>query len=157
VTGDILAQTEGWCHLFAEAFLVDREAFQARQETRAVVRREPGYQQALRYLASSFKVSQQVILFRLWHMGLVSEQRHWAEYARVRQEAEAELAQQGERQQRGAGGPPPARQAVQKRGRLFTRLVLEGLERQTVSYTEAIDYLDIRLKNLEKVRQEAYR
>lgn len=156
LNGDNLAQTEDWCHRFAEAFLVDKDALLGQVETGAVLRRDTGYQQELRSLASGFRVSQHVVLFRLRHLGLLPEQRFWVEYRRVQAEGEADMARQRERQQQSEGGPPPARLAVQERGRLFTRLVLDGLDRQILSYTQAIDYLDIRMKHLERVRQEAY-
>lgn len=156
LNGNNLARTENWCHRFAEAFLVDGEALQDMPEAPVVVRQRPGYEDALQELASSFKVSQYVILFRLWHLDMIPEQRFWFEYNRV-EEALAEAArQQREKKRERKGGPSPARQAVQERGRLFTRLVLEGLDREMLSYTEAIDYLGVRLKHLGKVRLEAH-
>jgi Zn-dependent peptidase ImmA (M78 family) len=154
---DSLDVTESWCHRFAEAFLVDRDTLERRYETRSVLKQEPGFQEDLRRLAGLFSVSQHVILFRLLHLRLLSVQRFWTEYERVKEETEAALARQRVRQREKGGGPPPARQTVQQRGRLFTRLVLEGLDRQIVTHTEVATYLDVQLKHLEKVRFEAYK
>jgi len=152
-----LAKTEDWCHRFAEAFLVDADTLRERRETEVVLRREPGYERALQHLASSFKVSQHVVLFRFRHLGLMSEARFWTEYNRVREEAAAaEAARRQERKREAKGGPSPGRQAVQERGRFFIRLVLEALDREMLSDVEAIDYLGARLKHLEKIRQAAY-
>jgi Zn-dependent peptidase ImmA (M78 family) len=156
VPEDDLARTEDWCQRFAEAFLVDADVLLDRAETGAVRRREAGYEEALRRLASAFKVSRYVVLFRLRHLELLSEARFWTEYERVREELEAAAARRRAKKKEGKGGRMAARQAVQERGRLFTRLVLEGLDREMLSYTEAIDYLGVRLKHLEKVRQLAY-
>jgi Zn-dependent peptidase ImmA (M78 family) len=154
--GDSLAKTEYWCHRFAEAFLVDADTLRDRRETGIILRRESGYEQALRRLASSFEVSQHVVLFRLWHLGLMSEARFWMEYGRVRQEAAAEAAQRQAKKKESKGGPSPAAHVVQERGRFFTRLVLEALEREMLSYAEAIGYLGVRLKHLDELRQTAY-
>lgn len=148
-------ETENWCDRFAEAFLVDATVLQERAETHAVLRHVAGYEQELRHLASLFKVSQYVVLFRFRHLGLMSESQFWDEYNRVRQEATEAVEQQAKKKEK-TGGPSPARQAVEERGRLFTRLILDGLEREMLSYTEAIDYLGVRLKHLDKMRQETY-
>lgn len=150
-----LARTESWCHRFAEAFLVDREALSERRETLPVVRQEPGYEQELRRLAWSFKVSQPVVLFRLWHAGFITQERFWAEYDRLRSAMQAD-AEQHKAEKEKKGGMSPARRVTQERGRFFTRLVLEGLDREILGYTEVMDYLGVRLEHLEKVRQATY-
>ncbi|MBI4339260.1 MAG: ImmA/IrrE family metallo-endopeptidase [Chloroflexi bacterium] len=154
--GDSMVQTELWCHRFAEAFLVGSVALESRSETSLIIRQEPSYEIALRRLASSFKVSQQVILFRLWHMNLLPEGRFWQEFNRVKEEgrlAEQEAAQK----KKSNGGPSPAIEAIHQRGRMFTRMVLDGLDREMIGNTDAISYLGIRLKHLEKLRAEASR
>lgn len=156
--GSQLARVEDWCHRFAEEFLVDYEFLASRPESRIISSHEPGHEQALRILASSLKVSQHVILFRLWHRSALADRQFWSELARVQHESQLGFDRQMQlrRQAKGGSGPPPARQAVQERGRMFSRLVLEGLDREVISYTEARDYLDVRLTHLERVRQEAY-
>lgn len=153
--GSSIARTENWCQRFAEAFLVDADVLRDRPETEAVLRRQPGYEHALQRLAFAFKVSQYVVLFRLWHLDLMPEARFWREYNRVREEA-AEAARRREKRKEGGGGPPPAQRAVQERGRLFTRIVLEALEREMLSHAEVMEYLGVRPKHLEKVRLAVY-
>jgi len=153
--GNSAARTEYWCQQFAEAFLVDADVLGDRPETQAILSREPGYEQALKQLASAFKVSQYVVLFRLWHLGLMPETRFWHEYNRVREEA-AEAARRREKRKEGGGGPSPAQRAVQERGRLFTRTVLEALEREMLSHAEVTEYLGVRPKHLEEVRLAVY-
>jgi Zn-dependent peptidase ImmA (M78 family) len=153
--GSNVAKTEYWCQRFAEAFLVDADALRDRPETEAVLRRGPGYEQALQRLAFAFKVSQHVLLFRLWHLDLMPQRRFWQEYNRVREEA-AEAVRRREKRKEGGGGPPPAQRAVQERGRLFTRIVLDALEREMLSDAEVIEYLGVRPKHLETVRRAVY-
>jgi Zn-dependent peptidase ImmA (M78 family) len=146
--GNSVARTEYWCQRFAEAFLVDADVLRDRPETGAILKGDTGYEQSLKQLASAFKVSQYVVLFRLWHLDLMPDTRFWHEFDRVRGEAE-EAAQ---KKKEGGGGPPPAQRAVQERGRLFTRTVLEALEREMLSHAEVMEYLGVRPKHLEEVR-----
>jgi len=150
--GDDATDAEDWCNRFAEAFLVDADALQSRPETKAMRNQHPGNEQDLRKLASFFHVSQHVLLFRMWHLDLISRDQFWTEYRRV---AEGSLKVSWQPSQ-GKGGPQPPERTVQERGRLFTRLVLEGLERQVLSYTDAIDYLGLRLKHFDRLHQLVY-
>ncbi|MBM3141600.1 MAG: ImmA/IrrE family metallo-endopeptidase [Chloroflexi bacterium] len=152
---DDLAETESWCHQFAEAFLIDGDVLRSKKETEAIIRRQPNYQQSIRSLAFSFKVSPAVLLFRLWHSELISEDRFWAEFTRLQKTAQAEAERRKPKKQ-GKGGPSPAQKCIQERGRFLTRLIVEALDRQILGYTEAADYLGIRLKHLDKVRQSAH-
>lgn len=154
--GDGMVQTELWCHRFAEAFLVGAAALEAQSEISMIIRQEPTYETALRRLASSFKVSQQVILFRLWHMNLLPEKRFWQEFNRVKEEGRL-AEQEAEQKKQSKGGPSPAIKAIHERGRMFTRMVLDGLDREMIGNTDAINYLGIGLKHLEKLRAEASR
>lgn len=153
--GSSEAKTEYWCQRFAEAFLVDADVLRDRPETGAILRGDPGYEQSLKELASVFKVSQHVVLFRFWHLDLMTETRFWHEFNRLREEA-AEAAQRREKRKERGGGPPPAQRAVQERGRLFTRTVLEALEREMLSHAEVMEYLGVRPKHLEEVRLAVY-
>lgn len=142
---------ENWCDRFAEAFLVSESSLITRVETPVIINREPGYEYSLKRLASAYKVSQSVILFRLWHTNLISEDRFWDEYSSVqkslKEDANKEVKKENPR------GPSPAVMSVQNRGRFLTNLIIQSLDRQTLGYSEAIDYLGIRLKHLDKIRR----
>jgi len=149
-------RVEEWCDRFAEAFLIDGDTLREKLETELFLHRAAGYEQALRHLANAFSVSQQVVLFRFWHLGLLEESRFWSEYRRVAEEAAAIAAMRGKKTE-GKGGPPPAEKAVQERGPLFARAVLDALDREILSGVDAIDFLGVKLKHLDKVRQAAHR
>lgn len=107
-----LAITEDWCHRFAEAFLIDEDIIRDSSETLAIIKRETDYEQALRHLALRFKVSQAVILFRLRHCELISEERFWAEYTKLQEVMQMARLKA---QKKGKGWQPPAQRAVQER------------------------------------------
>lgn len=148
-----LAMTEDWCHRFAEAFLIDDDIIRSSEETLAIIKCEPNYEQELKNLAFKFKVSQSVVLFRLWHCELISEGRFWAEYTKLQ---EAMQLARLKAQKKKTGWPSPAQRAVQERGRRLTRLVLDALDKQVIGYNEATDYLGIRVKHLDRVRERVY-
>lgn len=144
------ARTEDWCHRFAEAFLISRDALSHSSEVFEIAEQVPDYEQALRRLASRFKVSQAVVLFRLWHCDFMSRTRFRLEYMKLRESMKiAKL----KATKRGEGWQPPAQRAVQERGRHLSRLVLDALDREVLGFTEAADYLGIRTKHLDNVRK----
>lgn len=152
---DASAKIENWCHRFAESFLIDEDALRERHEVSAIVREEDNYLQSLENLAHIFKVSQAVVLFRIWHIQLISEDRFWYEYnnyLKTMQEKKKAKKEEGKE----GRGPSPSTKTVQERGRFLTRTILEALDRQILNYTEVADYLGVRLQHLDKVRQIAY-
>lgn len=148
-------EIEDWCNRFAEAFLIPEEDLARLPETRLFIQRSSGYQQALNALAKRFKVSREVVLFRLWHSARLSQDRFWTEYHAVKRMQEAQRASEiGEQQdEKEEGFAHPAYKAMHTRGKMFTRLVLESLDRDIISYTDAVDYLGFRLKHLDRVRR----
>lgn len=144
------ARTEDWCHRFAEAFLISRDALSRSSEVFEIVEQVPEYEQTLRRLAWRFKVSQAVMLFRLWHCGFISRERFRLEYIKLQEFMKiAKL----KAEKRGEGWQPPAQRAVQERGRHLSRLVLDALDHEMLGISEAADYLGIRAKHLGKVRE----
>ena len=147
-------RTEDWCHRFAEAMLVDGELLQSRPQTSAIANRLPGYQADLRSLASKFKVSQHVALFRMWHLGFIPESMFREEFVRVQAEQE-EAARKSKKKK---GGPPdPANIAVRDSGQRLARALLQAFDRGSLTHAELADYFGARLKHIENIRREAHR
>jgi len=153
---DLSAKIEDWCHQFAEALLIDEDTLRAAPEISTIVKQEGDYLQSLKALAHVFKVSQAVILFRMWHCHLISETRFWHEYNNYLDSLEDFQAKVKEKGKEKKGGPSPSRKAVQERGRFLTRTILDALDRQIIGYTEVADYLGVRLQHLDKIRQIAH-
>ncbi|MFA5077954.1 MAG: ImmA/IrrE family metallo-endopeptidase [Dehalococcoidia bacterium] len=147
---DHSSDIENWCNRFAESFLVSESSLITRLETSAIINKEPGYEYSLRRLALVYKVSQSVILFRLWHTNLISEERFWDEFSIVQESLKEDASKEVKKEEQ--RGPSPAVMSVQNRGKFLTNLIIQSLDRQILGYSEAIDYLGIRLKHLDKVR-----
>ena len=147
---------EDWCNRFAEAILVDGELLQQRAQTVVVCEGRAGHEAALRTLAGHFRVSQQVILYRLLHLGLLPLDRFRREYSRVEHEAaRAQFTRRGAAF--GQVRRNVAREAVQERGQKLSQVVLQALDRGELSRAEAADYLGARMKHLDNIRREAHR
>lgn len=147
-----ITRTEDWCHRFAEGFLIDEDTLYSKEETQSIIRMKPGYEHELNRLASQFKVSRPVILFRLLHDKSIPDSQFWSMYSGLRQTPKPKRKLEREKK----GGLPPAQKAIHERGRFLSRLILEALDRNIVGYTDAADYLGVRPQHFEKIRLAAY-
>ena len=146
-------RTEDWCNRFSEALLVDGVLLQSRSQTAAVAKRSSGYESALKTLASHFKVSQHVALFRMRHLGLIPESMFREEFARVQAEQE-----EAARKSKKRGGPPdPANIAVRDSGQRLAKALLQAFDRDVLTHANLADYFGVRLKHLDNIRREAHR
>lgn len=136
-----VSEEERWCNQFAAALLLPSQAVQGLAKDREFGQKSLA--ETLWDISQRFKVSQEVALRRLWRLRLVTEQEFRIEMERL---------QAIPRRKRKGGAARPALACVRGNGRLFTRLVLEGREKGTITYANVADYLGIRLKHLEKVQ-----
>ena len=147
-------RTEDWCHRFAEAMLVDGELLKSRSQASAVTSGRTGYESDLLTLANQFKVSQHVVLFRMRHLEMLPNDRFWWEFNRVRQEQAQEA--QRESPNRGGGRNVP-NEIVRNSGQRLARILLQALDRGTLTRADIADYLGARLKHIDNIRREAHR
>ena len=157
--GDDL-DAEDWCNRFAETMLVDDALLLSQSRTSDVAHRRPGYESGLRNLSGDFKVSQDVLLFRMRHLGILSDDRFWQEFNRVREERNQAIREHEEARQdnpRKGGSPNISVQVVNGSGQRLTRTLLQALDRGSLTHTDLADYFGARLKHLENIRREAHR
>ncbi len=151
-----LQSVEDWCNRFAESVLVDRDLLAQRPETDAVINRIPGYENALRRLAGHFRVSQQVALYRMRHMGLLTTANFRHEFNRVMSEQNlSKSAKRDNRSEQMRRNIP--REVVAERGPTFTRAILQAFDQGGLTRSDVSDYLGVRSKHLESIRREAHR
>ena len=144
-------RTEDWCNRFAEAMLVDGEMLRSRQQAAAVAGRRSGYEADLLGLANHFKVSQNVVLFRMRHLGILPIDQFRSEYNRLREEQTRRS-----RPKRGGGRNIP-NEVVRYGGQRLVRGVLQAFDRGTLTRADIADYFGARLKHLDNIRREANR
>ena len=134
-----LGEVERWCNAFAAALLLPRDALGELGwdvSTQVV-------EEYVAELSRRFKVSEEVALRRLLTLNLVSEQQFREQIERIRRTTSKAAKK--------SGHVSPSVASVSGRGRLFTRLVLQGQERGVLTYKDVSDLLAIRLKHLDKV------
>lgn len=91
-------------------------------------------------LRAAFRVSNQVLWYRLHEVGMVTGRRYdelWHVWSRA-----ATAATDG-----GGAGRPRARRSLDVNGARFVGMVLEAEERGEITYADALDYLSIRARD----------
>jgi Zn-dependent peptidase ImmA (M78 family) len=125
---------EHWCNHFAAAFLLPADSV-TKDFAELKIRK---YKQ----LATMYSVSYRATLLRLLGLGLISNyecKQEWRKLKKPRQKVG------------GGGGENSAEKAVRERGDAFVSLVLENTRRGHINYSDALDYLDIKTKHLQKL------
>jgi Zn-dependent peptidase ImmA (M78 family)/DNA-binding XRE family transcriptional regulator len=137
------AKLEGeelWCNQFAASLLLPAQAIrEVNNRQRMASEQLP---QLLWESSRRFKVSQEVVLRRLLSLRLISQAQFWQELDRLRTIPA--------RERRGGFAAPPM-VSVRTNGGLLTRLVLEGRERELITYSDVARFLGVRLKHLGKI------
>jgi len=143
-------RAELFCNSFAGALLVPREALRATEEFQRLVAeatlRATLLEKAVDCLSARFKVSKQVVLFRLLALGTIPNQVFTHKMDALRsQEAPAG---------RGSSGwAPSARRCLSRHGVLFTSLVFNAYRRQLITRSTVCEYLGVRVKHLDAVEE----
>jgi Zn-dependent peptidase ImmA (M78 family) len=98
-------------------------------------------------VAATFSVSKQVLWYRLRDVDLISRNRFaakWPLWSQQKKPPKPKLK----------GGPPAPVRVLAGRGLRFTSLVLQASNERLLTTNEALDYLGIRLGDLEDVERE---
>lgn len=113
----------------------------------------------IRALSRRYRVSRETIVRRL----VVARYATREFYERKREEYQQEYAavekaaalkrQRDKEQGKEGGGLAPSTRVVSESGRMFVRLVLESYRRDNINTSDVADYLDVRIKHLDKIAQ----
>lgn len=139
-------RTEVFCNHVAGAALVPASSLLQEPEVpRGRVSELP--ESTIKKLEARYGASREAVLRRLVILGRVPE----AYYRRKREEYLR--AGVTEKKQRTGGVAPPYRLAVAAGGTLFTRLVLDAFDEERITASDVAQYLGVRLKHLERIRE----
>ena len=138
---------EIFCNTFAGSLLVPRNTLLEQEIISAYRTKSISLMEALGKLASVFAVSRDVILRRMYALGLLPKSEF--EDARL---TLATLASQ-RKPPAGGGGQIPSEKALNELGPMFVRRVLEAHNRGVITYRDISDFLSIRLKHLEQIQE----
>ena len=141
---------EKFCNDFAGNLLVPSHQLESDPAAIQISKSGPLSNDAkLARLSARFKVSQQVIWFRLHQVGLVSQDVYREKWAIWANRTYAPPSRDADR----APQISAARRSLFENGRPFVATVLEAFDRGLVGVTDVVDWLDIRVKDIPKVEK----
>jgi len=155
-----IAQIERWCNHFAGAFLMPKDLLESDVLIAGHISSSK-FDLAAGSIEKRFKVSKEAGLMRLLTLGYISPSMFRDLRDQIREKVaaqkEAQKARQLERKRenpKSIGGPAKSldQKCFEEKGPQFVSLVMENSSRGYISSSEALDYLEIKLRHLEKMR-----
>lgn len=151
------ALTERFCNSFSGAFLVPKDNLLNHNLVKQMKRSVEWPEEELQQLARDFKVSREVILRRLVLLGYASARL----YERKREEWKLELEQfrhdLKEQRAKAVWKRSIPRECIREKSLPFVSLVLDALGKEKITYSEASDYLGVRVKYIDPISHLARR
>jgi Zn-dependent peptidase ImmA (M78 family) len=152
------AGVERWCNHFAGAFLAPQEEIEENPVIRQALA-SGNYLRAAGSIRQRFLISKEAGLMRLLTLKKISSAQFIqgrdqlrAEYAlREAEKKKKELT--GEEEEGGFGGISLDRKCVAEKGAGYVALVMENVRKGHISNSDALDYLDVKLRHLEKFQE----
>ena len=158
VTDGRVRRIERWCNQFAGAFLVP-EDFLKKELAIDTLIRTTQFSRIAALIASRLKISKESALMRLLTLEYITPAQFRSERDKIRTDALAVKERARERQKLSAkkGGPaiPLDKKCFEEKGQQFVSLVLKNSDLGHITSRDALDYLDIKMKNLENLRAKS--
>ena len=143
--GRTVSGRERYCNEFSGALLVPNDELRsldaARELGTSVALPDD---KAISAVAGHFRVSKQVLWYRLRDTNLIDGTRFAAKWGLWNRQGRPA-------KKKGGGGLRPAPKALNRHGRRFTGLVLDARGDNVITTNDALDYLAVRLKDLEEL------
>ena len=140
-TGNI----EKWCNDFSSAFLLPetlaREEF---TQNRGILTET----KTLNKLSRIYKISKAMLLYNMSNLSFISKSQYDAILERYRPEI---LKPKEKAEKKGGFRPTADKQCLTERGQKFVSLVVNNVDKGFITHSDALNYLSIKAKNLDKV------
>ncbi len=140
------SRVEVWCNQFAGAFLLPANVLLEDKALQAYQNGDKPLADTAAKLSRRYKVSTQVVLRRMHITGLIDAETYHNETQLLLARVPAKKPDKNKKVV-----IQPARKCLQEQGRRYVGLVLEGGQRQVISYGDVADYLSMSLKHLGKL------
>jgi len=138
---------EKWCNKFASAFLLPKEdainIFNSKKSTLTETK-------TLNYLSRKYKVSKLMLLYNMSELKYITP-KGFSEII------ERPAKQKKTNKEKSGGGVPQDRKCLAELGVKFASLVADNLEKKAITNSDALSYLSIKSRNLNKVLVKAQR
>jgi Zn-dependent peptidase ImmA (M78 family) len=149
-----IAEIERWCNKFAGAFLMPKEAIEANYRIMNAIRAK-NFAESAKIISKKFFVSKESALLRLLTLDYISSKLFFEERDKFRKEVARNIESIKERQKESEQkfiAQPLDKQCLSEKGHNFVSLVLKNTDLGYITSNDALDYLDIKLRHLEKLR-----
>jgi Zn-dependent peptidase ImmA (M78 family) len=155
---DEYAGVERWCNHFAGAFLAPGSEIEDNPAIRQALK-SGNYLRAAGSIRQRSLISKEAGLMRLLTLKKITSEQYIqgrdqlrAEYA-SREAERKQKEQASEEEEGGFGGISLDRKCVAEKGTGYVTLVMENVKRGHISNSDALDYLDVKLRHLEKFQE----
>lgn len=134
---------EKFCNYFAGAFLVPKDKLLNHPIVKANVKTREWSENFLKDIARDFKVSKEVILRRLWILGLTSKEY----YLQKHKEWKSKYKEPFRR-----GKKDEVKICLQERGKKYVSMVFDAYERRKINSMGVADYLGVTSDKISRVK-----
>ncbi|MBI2137852.1 ImmA/IrrE family metallo-endopeptidase [Candidatus Woesearchaeota archaeon] len=137
-----IESVEKWCNDFSSAFLLP--------ETLAKL--EFSQNKDVAKLSRAYKVSKAMLFYNMHKLNFITKEQYNAFIDKYK----PEISKQKEKAEKKGGFRPTAdKQCLSERGQKFVSLVVNNVDKGFITHSDALGYLSIKAKNLDKVMSKA--
>jgi len=136
---------EKFCNHFAGAFLVPKDRLLNHSIVKANTKTKKWPENLLRDIARDFKVSQEVILRRLWILGLTTKEYYLKKHREWKSKYKEPFGKKDEKTE--------IKICLQERGKKYTSMVFDAYEHRKIDEMRAADYLGVTSDKISKVKE----
>jgi Zn-dependent peptidase ImmA (M78 family) len=133
---------EKWCNEFSSAFLLPETLAKA----------EFSQNKDVAKLSRAYKVSKAMLFYNMYRLNFVSKQQYGAFIDKYKPEI---LKPKEKAEKKGGFRPTADKQCLSERGQKFVSLVVNNVDKGFITHSDALGYLSIKAKNLDKVMSKA--
>jgi Zn-dependent peptidase ImmA (M78 family)/transcriptional regulator with XRE-family HTH domain len=143
---------EPFCNRFASSFLVPDSEVETWSLDLGISPKNDD--EAIKQIASRYKVSRDVVLIKLRTEERISESEFKRIYSRWQKNRTIEVKITDKPPEKQSKGPSSLQKCMRQRGAPFVDLVLGAMKRGAITDHDALNYLGIRIKDLDKLEQK---
>ncbi len=136
---------EKFCNHFAGAFLVPKDRLLNHSIVKANTKTKEWSENLLRDIARDFKVSKEVILRRLWILGLTTKEYYLKKHKEWKSKFKEPFGRKDEKTE--------IKICLQERGKKYTSMVFDAYEHRKIDEMRAADYLGVTSDKISKVKE----
>jgi len=133
---------EKWCDGFASAFLLPETLAKA----------EFSQNKDVAKLSRAYKVSKAMLFYNMYRLNFISKQQYDAFIDKYKPEI---LKPKEKAEKKGGFRSTADKQCLSERGQKFVSLVVNNVDKGFITHSDALGYLSIKAKNLDKVMSKA--